>query len=146
MTEEQQFAAVLAQVIPVVVLAIVVEARHHHNLRIDPQGGAAQGGNDFGLYVQIGTLTIMTFLEVAALLTVRGNNAPAWITWFAGFPGVVAVGLLMMAMAQIYIESLADAYDTQLKDHDRVQLVSRCVLGAAILFGVAGVISVSVAG
>ncbi|MFE9007417.1 hypothetical protein ACFYOY_35755 [Streptomyces sp. NPDC007875] len=140
---EENFAAVLAQVIPVVILAIVVEARHQHQVRINGSGSGTIW-NDVDLYFQTLNLVILTFLEVAALITARGHGAPAWIRWFAGLPGAVVVGILLVVMGQIYIASLADAYDAKqkLKHAGAVKVVSYVLLGAAIAGGVVGIIVV----
>ncbi|MGW3433102.1 hypothetical protein ACWDHW_34975 [Streptomyces melanosporofaciens] len=138
---EENFAAVLAQVIPVVILAIVVEARHQHQVRID--GSISQTlWYDIDLYFQTFNLVVLTFLEVAALITARGHGAPAWIRWFAGLPGAVVVGILLIVMGQIYIASLTDSYDGKLKHPNAVKAVSYVVLITAIVGGVVGIIIV----
>ncbi|MFH0177229.1 hypothetical protein ACIA6D_14205 [Streptomyces cacaoi] len=140
---DQDFAALLAQVIPVIVLAIIVEAHYQHDLRIK-HGTGPSGWNDFDLYFQMVNLTIMAFLEVAALITARSEHPAAVIGWVAGLPGGITVGILVVVMMQIYVDTLVTAYAGKLWAPARVKRAGRIVLFLAIAAGVAGIIAVTV--
>nr|WSX20163.1 hypothetical protein OG690_10270 [Streptomyces tubercidicus] len=107
--DAQDFAAVLAQVIPVVVLALVVESRFVHTTRLDRGGSAADPQIVWDLVLQVGVLTFLVFLEVAALLTADGQGGP-FLGWLAGPPGAVGVGILLVLMGRLYLDSVADTY------------------------------------
>ncbi|MGW1788136.1 hypothetical protein ACWCO0_35460 [Streptomyces tubercidicus] len=137
MSEEQQFAAVMAQVIPVVILALVVEARAEHQVRIARTIGTPRS-NKWGLLVQAAVMPILTFVEVAALLTAHGKP-PAWIRQVAGIPGVITVGILLIVLGQIYIWSLVDAYGNKSSNPNWVKGFAVGLVLAAIIGGVFGV-------
>ncbi|MFJ3793916.1 hypothetical protein [Kitasatospora sp. NPDC090091] len=142
MTNDQAFAALLAQVIPVILLAIVVEAHYQHDLRIR-QGRGPAGWHDADLYFQMGNLTVMALLEVAALIAAKNAHPPALIRWVAGLPGAITVGILVIVMVQLYVETLVQAYAGQLWNPGRVTKISRALLWFAILVGVGAIIAVS---
>ncbi|WP_329625862.1 hypothetical protein OG357_38155 (plasmid) [Streptomyces sp. NBC_01255] len=115
MSDKLAFAALLAQVIPVAILAVVLEAKSGHETRVrlaertqapvqvDPTVG-------WTLVKELGILVILVFLEVAALLTAADQAGP-FIAWFAGPPGAIGTGLLLVVVGQLYIENLTWAYD-----------------------------------
>ncbi|MFH9062223.1 hypothetical protein ACH4GM_13530 [Streptomyces coeruleorubidus] len=139
----QNFAALLAQVIPVFVVAIVLEAHLQHEVRIK-RGGGPTGRNDADLYFQMLNFSIMAFLEVAALIAAKDAHPPALIKWIAGLPGAITVGILGVVMAEIYIVTLVEMYQGLLWNPGRVMRVTRNARYALIVLGVIGIIIVSI--
>ncbi|MBL1087270.1 hypothetical protein JK359_35820 [Streptomyces actinomycinicus] len=114
MTDAQTFAGVLAQVIPVAILAVAVEARAVHKAVIDaasrPPAPSVDATILRNLKNQVLTLAGLVFLEVAALLALAGEAGPV-LSWFAGPPGAVATGLLLVVVGALSVESLAKMYE-----------------------------------
>ncbi|MFJ6900550.1 hypothetical protein [Streptomyces hokutonensis] len=112
MDSETAFAALLAQVIPVVMLAIVVEARETHRLQMDaPAGQPLPKVQWLPLPAQLVWEAILfgllIFMELAALLTADGHRMFRWV---AGFTGAIGVVLLFAMLSQVYIQTTAAAY------------------------------------
>ncbi|MDQ0757369.1 hypothetical protein [Streptomyces canus] len=152
------FAGVLAQVIPVAILAVVVESRSAHELRArtraprtqvptvkwcwrpfvmvwrhvsgqPPQQDKKQIFRD--LLTEAVVLIFLVFIEMAALLTADGSET-ALLNWFAGRPGAIAVGVLLVLVGQLYINSLVQTYRSRrkltLRRARKVRAVSRDLL------------------
>ncbi|MBZ9645788.1 hypothetical protein [Streptomyces sp. PSKA30] len=115
--DEEQFAGLLAQVIPVAILAVVLEAKGTH----ESAASAAKAARDAGQPVQarsalaknlrrqLGWLMFLAFLEVAALLTAAGEAGPV-VRWFAGPPGALGTGVLLVVVGSLYVESVSKTY------------------------------------
>ncbi|MFB7616459.1 hypothetical protein [Kitasatospora sp. NPDC056181] len=78
---------------------------------------------------------------MAALLT-AGANPPAWIKWFAGIHGAIAVGVLLVATAQAYTVTLVAAYGNRIAHPNWVKGAGHVLLGVAIAGGVVGAVLV----
>ena len=152
------FAGVLAQVIPVALLAVVVESRNGHELRARTRAPRAQAPTvkwywwPFAttwryvsgqppqedkkrifrdLLIETVVLIFLVFIEMAALLTADGSDA-AVLNWFAGRPGAVLVGVLLVLVGQLYVNSLVQTYRSRrkltLRRARKIRAVSRISL------------------
>ncbi|MEU9083333.1 hypothetical protein [Streptomyces sp. NPDC048357] len=156
------FAIVLAQVIPVAILAVVVESRSGHELRartrtprrqVPPINWywvpffavwwylSGQAPRDEKkrivrtLAIESVVLVFLVFIEMAALLTADGSETRI-LNWFAGRPGAICVGVLLVLVAQLYINSLVQMYrNTRKLTHrraKRIRALSRILLLSTI--------------
>lgn len=112
MNDKAGFASLLAQVIPVVLIAVIVESREAHRERRQRSAANAsdtwRGGRVIrGLAWETVLLTLLVFLEAAALFTAEGRQ---WLAWFAGIPGAVAVSVLLALATLIYVQTLGVGY------------------------------------
>jgi hypothetical protein len=111
-TNRAQFAGLLAQVIPVIALAVIVESRSAHGQRRRRSVQEADYNwrswhTVLALAWEALLLILMAFLETAALLTAAGRTE---LAWFAGVPGAIAVAMLLVFASLIYIQTLAGTY------------------------------------
>ncbi|USQ85744.1 hypothetical protein NFX46_19455 [Streptomyces phaeoluteigriseus] len=134
MTDKAQFAAVLAQVIPVAILAVVVESRSGHEARAKAPAGVAPA--IWELVLEAIIVTGLVFVEMAALVTAAGSDTGV-LNWLAGRPGAIGVGVLLVQVGQLYVANLAAAYEgnnklspTQAKV---ITNTTRCVLWVSVL-------------
>ncbi|MEU2746678.1 hypothetical protein ABZ613_10300 [Streptomyces collinus] len=173
-TEKVQFAAVLAQVIPVAILAVVVEARSGHVARAEAIAAATpapatpaqpgpwwrralralwrtMGGQPAqtreqvvrDLVIEAIVLTFLVFVEMSALMTAAGSNTSV-LNWFAGRPGAIGVGVLLVLVGQLYIDNLAETYRTKgplgPTEAKIVKTIARILLWCSIILAVGAVV------
>jgi hypothetical protein len=133
MTEKQQFASLLAQVIPVAILAVVVESRSGREARAKAPAGTAPAA--WLLVAEIIFWTFLVLVEVAALMTAAGSNA-RFLNWLAGRPGAIGAGVLLVQVVALYAVNLADAYERsgRLSNTEAmvVKIVARALLGGSV--------------
>lgn len=106
------FPALLAQVIPVVVIAVIVEAGSGHQARVaEPKPPSQKTWRTLAwLFHEIAALALLAMLEVAALLTANDKAAGPCVAWMAGPAGGITVGILLMVMARMYVGRVARTY------------------------------------
>lgn len=171
MADRTAFAGVLAQVIPVAILAVIVEARSAHEARAKAPTGSAPslvtGGSLLrralrlswqaigglpsqtagqvirDLLIEFVILMFLVFVEVAALLTAAGRSN-AFLTWFAGVPGAIGVGVLLVLVGQLYIDNLAETYRSNgnkltADEANFIKTVARALLWVSIALAIAAV-------
>jgi hypothetical protein len=132
-SERAAFASILAQAIPVVVLAVMAESRARHQARISAAAAAAaattaaavtpaapaqpapasttDNGIASGFIQEAVVLTFLVWLEVAALLTANDEAGGPCIAWFAGNPSVIGVGVLFVVTGRYYVLSVSKSYE-----------------------------------
>lgn len=140
MTEKAQFAAVLAQVIPVAILAVVVESRSGHEARAQAPAGVAPAIWELVLEAVIATGLVL--VEVAALMTAAGSNA-GFLNWLAGRPGAIGVGVLLVQVGALYVVNLAEAYERSNKlssaQANVVKIVARVLLWGSVIIALVAI-------
>ncbi|WP_138899494.1 hypothetical protein [Streptomyces chryseus] len=141
MIEKVQFATLLAQVIPVAILAVVLESRSGHEARAQAPTGVSPPS--WSLVLEALFMTFIVFVEVAALMTAAGSDNRC-LNWFAGRPGAIGVGVLLVQVVALYAVNLANAYQSsgklcpeQARD---VKIVARTLLGGSIVLALVVVI------
>ncbi|NWF28012.1 hypothetical protein HW130_17355 [Streptomyces sp. PKU-EA00015] len=78
-----------------------------------------------GLRWEATVITALVFVEMAALITAAGSNNPV-LNWLAGRPGAVGVGVLLVLVGQLYIDSIAEAYRVKgTLTHDQAASIER---------------------
>lgn len=108
--DKKHFASVLAEVIPLVLLSLIVEARNPDQVE---QIVETPGSDIVGVVVRsVVVMTGLAFLEVAALLTV-GDQVSSCIEWVAGPPGAIGVGMLLVVTGGLSLQRLAAACHRQ---------------------------------
>jgi hypothetical protein len=133
MTDKEQFATLLAQVIPVAILAVVVESRSGHEARAKAPSGTAPAA--WSLVAEVIFWTFLVLVEVAALMTAAGSNS-RFLNWLAGRPGAVGAGVLLVQVVALYAVNLAEAYERsgRLRHTEAmiVKIVARTLLGGSV--------------
>ncbi|WSQ06377.1 hypothetical protein OG604_00355 [Streptomyces sp. NBC_01231] len=80
-------------------------------------------------------LIFLVFIEMASLLTADGSDT-RFLNWFAGRPGAIAVGVLLVLVGQLYIDSLVQIYRSRrkltLRRARKIRAVSRTLLSLTI--------------
>ncbi|MFE7439470.1 hypothetical protein ACFU7X_03260 [Streptomyces chartreusis] len=141
MTGKAQFAAVLAQVIPVAILAVVVESRSGHEARAKAPGEAAPAIWELVLEAVIATSLVL--VEMAALMTAAGSNE-GFLNWLAGRPGAIGVGVLLVQVGALYVVNLTGGYERSSKlsstQANVVKVVARVLLWSSIVLALVAVI------
>ncbi|GAA2655126.1 hypothetical protein GCM10010425_82210 [Streptomyces spororaveus] len=139
-SEKAQFAAVLAQVIPLAILAVVVESRSGHEARAKAPAGVAPA--IWVLVLEAVIVTGLVFVEMAALMTAAGSNTFI-LNWLAGRPGAIGVGVLLVQVGQLYVTNLAESYEQNGKLSSAqakiVKIVTRTLLWCAVLLALVAV-------
>ncbi|MEU9446977.1 hypothetical protein AB0D42_40475 [Streptomyces sp. NPDC048304] len=110
MSNSQDFAKLLAAVIPVVLVALVVEARSVEQASLNADVPVRRLMWD--LLESVFILGFLAFLEVAALLTADDQAGPC-LRWFVGPPGAIGVGILLVLTARLGAENFA-------KEHNQI--------------------------
>ncbi|MFJ8637434.1 hypothetical protein [Streptomyces sp. NPDC093568] len=62
-----------------------------------------------GLRWETGVIAVLVFIEMSALITAAGSDNRV-LNWLAGRPGAVGVGVLLVLVGQLYIESITETY------------------------------------
>ncbi|MBO0657215.1 hypothetical protein J1792_32225 [Streptomyces triculaminicus] len=137
---EAEFARVLAAVIPLVLLAAVVEGRGPGQAR---QSLDARGWRIVWPFLSsVLVLTFLAFLEVAVLLAAADQVGPC-VSWLAGPPGAIGVGIIIVLTARLAAENLAadksnslDAFSTaQFHEMGAVLLTLSITAGVSCIIG-----------
>jgi len=139
-TEKEQFAALLAQVIPVAILAVVVESRSGHEARAKaPEGGAPP---TWLLVLEAITTTGLVFVEMAALMTAAGSDGHL-LNWLAGRPGAIGVCVLLVQVCALHGVNTAEAYERSQKlsreEVNVVKITARVMLYVSVFLALAAV-------
>ncbi|MFJ8469581.1 hypothetical protein [Streptomyces swartbergensis] len=141
MTEKAQFAALLAQVIPVAILAVVVESRSGHEARAKAEGEDAPP--TWLLVLEAITATGLVFVEVAALMTAAGSNG-GLLNWLAGRPGAIGVCVLLVQVGALHVVNTAEAYERSRKlrreNARAVKITARVILYGSVVFALVAVV------
>lgn len=118
-SDDRSYAALLAQVIPVVLLAIIVEARGLHGVWIDAIRAAQKKNKHWRspnpLYPILSLVPVVSFLSIIefAMLAVSSGHANdnPLIRWlYEPFSGAIAVGLGFVYVLGLNVIQLSHRY------------------------------------
>ena len=131
--DEKDYAGLLAQVIPVVILALLVATGGAHELRRRLHIPWSAGRVVRGLIVDAAILTALIFLEASALLTAGGVT---WLQSCAGPEAGLAASVLLLVAVLMEVQSMSEAY----RDDGRITGTSSNVVVGALWIILTGAI------
>ncbi|MEV6057108.1 hypothetical protein [Streptomyces sp. NPDC052107] len=133
------FPGVLAAVIPLVLLALVVESRRKEQADLE---ASATAGRLIWLFLKaLFVLGFLAFWEIAVLLAAADVAGPC-LSWLAGPPGAIGVGILLVLTGRIGMANLAYEHPQITGSHkNRVEALGGFLLTVAIAAGMSFIIA-----